>query len=558
MLLCEAAFRYIARVLRRIPPTLLRPWGYIFIFLFLAATCHARTITVDDDSPADFNNIQTAINDSNDGDVIIVAEGAYRENINFDGKNIILTSTDPNNEEIVEASIIQGDGTTSVVTFSGSEQIECELRGFTITGGNNRKFGGGVEGNFTKAAIRHCIIYGNKSKHSVGGVARCDGLISNCKIINNTSDRIGGIGYSKATIVNCNISNNQTLTCGGLGYCSGLVSNCTISNNRGGGLGSCSGEISNCIIIGNAGSGLAGCSGPIRNCVIAGNAWKYGVGAQGGVLWCRLIESCAIVGNRGEYGGGLSECDLISNCLIVGNSALYGGGIFCNDVNSTVANCTISNNRASEDGGGLYCLGSDAVVTNSILWANKDKWERDNEITLIENFICIIGQSCIYIPSTVSVSYSNLKGGPEEVYVDVNCTLIWGDGNINADPCFINPGYWDPNGTSWEEDDDFWVNGDYHLKSQAGRWDVNEGRWTKDEVTSPCIDAGDPASPIGLEPFPNGGIINMGAYGGTEEASKSYFGKPPCEIIIAGDINGDCIVNLKDFALIAFHWLEEN
>ena len=60
------------------------------------------------------------------------------------------------------------------------------------------------------------------------------------------------------------------------------------------------------------------------------------------------------------------------------------------------------------------------------------------------------------------------------------------------------------------------------------------------------------------EPFPNGGIINMGAYGGTAEASKSYFGEPVCETIVAGDINGDCKVNFKDFALMAFHWLEDN
>ena len=46
-------------------------------------------------------------------------------------------------------------------------------------------------------------------------------------------------------------------------------------------------------------------------------------------------------------------------------------------------------------------------------------------------------------------------------------------------------------------------------------------------------------------------------YGGTVEASKSYFGEPVCETIVAGDINGDCIVNFKDFAFTAFHWLEE-
>jgi len=48
----------------------------------------------------------------------------------------------------------------------------------------------------------------------------------------------------------------------------------------------------------------------------------------------------------------------------------------------------------------------------------------------------------------------------------------------------------------------------------------------------------------------------MGTYGGTVEASKSYFGDPVCETIVAGDTNGDCIVSFEDFALIVFHWLE--
>jgi hypothetical protein len=79
-----------------------------------------------------------------------------------------------------------------------------------------------------------------------------------------------------------------------------------------------------------------------------------------------------------------------------------------------------------------------------------------------------------------------------------------------------------------------------------------------DDITSPGIDAGDPHNPIGLEPFPNGGRLNMGAYGGTVEASKSYFGKPLCETIVAGDVNGDCIVDFLDFHLMALHWLKDN
>ena len=47
------------------------------------------------------------------------------------------------------------------------------------------------------------------------------------------------------------------------------------------------------------------------------------------------------------------------------------------------------------------------------------------------------------------------------------------------------------------------------------------------------------------------------AYAGTAEASKSYFGEPLCETIVAGDINGDCNLNFEDFRLMALHWLEE-
>ncbi len=76
-------------------------------------------------------------------------------------------------------------------------------------------------------------------------------------------------------------------------------------------------------------------------------------------------------------------------------------------------------------------------------------------------------------------------------------------------------------------------------------------------MTSACIDVGDPMSPIRFEPFPNGGRLNIGAYGGTAEASKSYFGEPVCETAVAGDINGDCKVDLADFQIMALHWLQD-
>jgi len=57
--------------------------------------------------------------------------------------------------------------------------------------------------------------------------------------------------------------------------------------------------------------------------------------------------------------------------------------------------------------------------------------------------------------------------------------------------------------------------------TQQGRWPPRAKKWVKDNVHSPCIDAGDPKSEYKNEPKPNGGRVNMGAYGNTEEASKS-------------------------------------
>ena len=62
-------------------------------------------------------------------------------------------------------------------------------------------------------------------------------------------------------------------------------------------------------------------------------------------------------------------------------------------------------------------------------------------------------------------------------------------------------------------------NHDYHLKSKAGRW--NGSDWVNDNISSPCIDAGDPLSDYSNEPEPNGNRINIGPDGNTVYASKS-------------------------------------
>ena len=122
-----------------------------------------------------------------------------------------------------------------------------------------------------------------------------------------------------------------------------------------------------------------------------------------------------------------------------------------------------------------------------------------------------------------AVTYSDVQGG-------------WpGEGNIDVDPCFADP-----------------CNGDYHLKSEAGRWSPLSMSWVKDDVTSLCIDAGDSASDWTAELWPHGECINLGAYGGTPEASMSLS-----DAGSAADLNIDDSVDFWDFDDFANSWQRE-
>ncbi len=139
--------------------------------------------------------------------------------------------------------------------------------------------------------------------------------------------------------------------------------------------------------------------------------------------------------------------------------------------------------------------GGTATVVNCIIW------DCPQPVTLTDSS----NQQIEDRGSHITIKYSDIEGGQDGVSVS-GCysTLSWGQGNINTDPRFADP-----------------AAGDFHLKTEAGRWDPNGTSWAKDDVTSPCIDAGDPNSEWTFEIWPHGEHINMGAYGSTKEASMS-------------------------------------
>ena len=402
--------------------------------MFLAIPCQARIITVDDDGPADFNNIQAAINDANDGDIIEVQIGTYtgpgNRDIDFGGRAIILRS-----ENGPQNCIIDCQGSDYAINrgfyFHNAEDTNSVVDGFTIINGYVYDYGGGIYCNGASPIIINCALTNNKAVGIPGWDWGMPG-----------EDAYGGGIYC---------TTNSHLT--------------------------------------------------IKNCIIADNECRGGDGGPGGM---------GLPGAGGSAYGG----------------AIYGG-------NLTIQNCVIANNTASAGNGvgmGELPVGSGAVcyivdstvsITNSIIW---DCLSFKPEIVLDSQDSS----------SVMAISYSDIQDGQSQVETCTGCLLIWAN-NIDVNPRFANA-----------------ANGDYHLQSQAGRWNPNSQGWIKDAVTSPCIDAGGLTSDWTAELWRHGKRINMGAYGGTPEASMSLS-----DVGNIADLDNDDFIDFNDFMLYTEKWLNQ-
>jgi len=455
-------------------------------------------------------------------------------------------------------NVISGDEDGVVVG-----DLTATLEGFFITAGHafyeknaggpsyrtqSEHVGGGLNLKFwtqtptLKVTVCRCVFRGNYAEEGGGAIYadRMDDLsLIDCRIVANGSRGSGGGLFAmdgSTELLNCHFERNASDFEGGGIACHGnklRLTSCTLTNNA----------------TSRLGGGMAIHTSPttLVDCVLRDNHVEGNGGAISLSTASPLkVVRCRFVSNSAARKGGAIESTAIDqpsfeNCLFWANVAPDGGGVVqsvsCNELRFT--NCTVVGNRGER--GAFLLEGTRTAGYGSVEVVNCIISNSDNEIWADKGVIAI--------------QHTNVAGGEAGIY-DPNGFIIWDKGNIDADPCFVDPGYWDANGTPDDPKDDFFVEGDYHLKSQAGRWDQASGSWIQDDVTSPCIDAGDPNSPVMVEPFPNGGVINMGAYGGTAQASKSYFGDPLCETIITGDINGDCRVDIADVIILLDHWLD--
>ncbi len=477
----------------------------LLLLLLAGAVSYAATLNV----PGGYSAIQMALSAAHNGDVVIVAPGTYRESINFNGKAVVLRSSNPSDWSVVAATVIDGGGKGSVVTFNHGEGAGSQLLGFKITNGLAAK-GGGILCVGASPIITGNLITGNATTPGADG--------ANAAASSGEGGEWGGDGGvgggiycsgGSATITGNRITANTTGAGGSGGNADPTVPQDGGYGGTGGHGGGVALESSTALLSGNVitgnstgSGGHGGDAGEAPYFVMGRYGGNGGYGGDGGGVCTTggspVVRNNVVAGNRAGDGGiGGDSPDPMRYSF--GGAGGSGGGIATDA--AVIQNNTVVGNEYGQDGYGQYTAPDDDP-TNATGAGVYSDGGTVNSCIIADNGEAGFGVG-YSVDGSAAVSYCDVFGNPN----DPGGWLPAGPGNIAVDPLFADS-----------------AGGDYHLKPKVGRW--NGSTWVVDAIHSPCIDAGDPTLPFFNEPEPNGDRVNMGAYGNTPQASKS-LGPPP-------------------------------
>ncbi|MCH2140803.1 MAG: hypothetical protein MK100_07180, partial [Phycisphaerales bacterium] len=130
--------------------------------LSVCGLARAATWNVDDDGPADFDNIQEAIDASSAGDLILVAPGTYTSTqmgavVDMKGKAVTLRAT-------AATAIIDGQDSRRGIDCISAENVDTIIEGFMVIGCD----GGGIMCANSSATITNCVVTGSAGEYGGG------------------------------------------------------------------------------------------------------------------------------------------------------------------------------------------------------------------------------------------------------------------------------------------------------------------------------------------------------------------------------------------------------
>jgi len=440
-----------------------------------------------------------------------------------------LGDDDPDMSESWDHIYRPGRNSITVVTGSGID-ASAVLDGFTVRGGyypilddrinpNNPPpptgSGGGMNNLRGSPTVIGCTFIGNMSFGAGGGMCNEGGshpTVIDCAFIRNYAHFGGGgavanSGNSNPTFTRCTFTENSAWNQGGGVYnrksgptfdgCA-FIRNSTESKygSRGGAVydeeSTCT--WTDCMFVENntSSSGGAICSLDhnslfLERCTFIGNSAETGAAIAGSRDSSLVMIACTLSQNVAHGSAGavsLGGPVKIADRRFSGNSCQGSGGAA--DVRAaTFTNCLFTGNRAFEpvqvqQGIGVPALGGAVHTGGSIeplFFINCTFAEnRAGYGSAVSTDKPTEFRNCILRGPAPLIWADPYEPQPQVAYSDVEGGWL-GAGNSDMDPFFAAPGYWaDPNDPNHPGDpndpNSVWMDGDYHLKSQAGRWDL--------------------------------------------------------------------------------------